>query len=350
MSDAESAAIEQDQEQRCRDIYGVIYHGGDKSSLFEKAEALANEGHSGGQYLLGELLADGIGVTKDESRAIAWYRRAAEAGHLHAMNSLGGAYQWSIGVPPDMSAAAKWYRAAAEGGIPSAQLALAKMYAEGEGVAQDFREAHKWISLFMYDLPENPEKGTAEHIFRLEGEALVHSLQASMSSGEIDVAKRLAQAWIERGSRAPYRSYNADAICQKPGAAESDEAEAAMASAAQSTRPAYDLSVDCPQGGGVIVTARAESPLDSDVLRVSEGQFGAAPLGRIFPEKALTRIIMPKRELPEALRKQVLDVVTASCDGVRGEPAAFFELFEEMSVWILHPDGTLHAAAAESSG
>ena len=49
------------------------------------------------------------------------------------------------GVSRDDSEAAKWYRKAAEGNDPRAQHSLGRMYREGRGVVRDLGEAVRWF-------------------------------------------------------------------------------------------------------------------------------------------------------------------------------------------------------------
>ena len=65
------------------------------------------------QYNLGKAYDYGTGVPKDHTKAVYWYRRAAEQGHANAQFYLGTAYEYGIGVQQDDVQAADWYRKAA---------------------------------------------------------------------------------------------------------------------------------------------------------------------------------------------------------------------------------------------
>ena len=56
-------------------------------------------------------------------------------------------YATGEGVSKDDAKALEWFRKAAVQGDPSAQLYLATMYSNGTGVARDLLEAYKWASL-----------------------------------------------------------------------------------------------------------------------------------------------------------------------------------------------------------
>lgn len=64
----------------------------------------------------GERFEYGLGVVQDRSKAVEWYRRAAELGHADAQYKLGVCYENEWGVAKDRTEAAKWYRRAAEQG------------------------------------------------------------------------------------------------------------------------------------------------------------------------------------------------------------------------------------------
>lgn len=91
------------------------------------------------------MLANGIGVIKNEVEAVAWYRRAAEKGSATAQNNLGMMYLHGGVVNQDEIAAAKWLRKAAEQGLGLSQVNLGLMYLAGQGVNKDPVEACAWF-------------------------------------------------------------------------------------------------------------------------------------------------------------------------------------------------------------
>ncbi|WP_052046260.1 tetratricopeptide repeat protein [Candidatus Paracaedibacter symbiosus] len=54
-------------------------------------------------------------MTKDDTEAVKWYRKAADQGHAEAQFSLGYCYNNGEGVTKDYTEAVKWYCKAAEG-------------------------------------------------------------------------------------------------------------------------------------------------------------------------------------------------------------------------------------------
>ena len=65
---------------------------------------------------LGYAYAQGQGgLTKDETKAVEWYRKAAEAGEARAMYNLGKCYEdGKGGLTKDTYKAVEWYQKAAE--------------------------------------------------------------------------------------------------------------------------------------------------------------------------------------------------------------------------------------------
>ena len=98
------------------------------------------------QFALGQAFDSGLGVEKDDSKAVDWYRKAAEQGLLGAMYFLEEKLQYGEGVH-DPEEAINWYRKAAEGSLPEAQYTLGEYYllCEVEPVFKNWREAAFWF-------------------------------------------------------------------------------------------------------------------------------------------------------------------------------------------------------------
>ncbi len=77
---------------------------------------LAEGGDARAMVLLGNMYAQGYGVTKDEAQAYQLYRRAALAGNSEAMVVTAAMLQQGIGVKEDVMQAIEWYKRAAETG------------------------------------------------------------------------------------------------------------------------------------------------------------------------------------------------------------------------------------------
>jgi len=131
---------------------GTMYHNGlgvDKNDVlaaywFRKA---AEQKSEYGQCWLGRMYELGMGVLQDYKEALKWYQLAADQGEAYAQTKLGVMYNDGEVVPKDYVEAVKWYRLAAEQNYARAQLFLGDMYLNGRGVQGDYGEAAKWYQL-----------------------------------------------------------------------------------------------------------------------------------------------------------------------------------------------------------
>ena len=63
----------------------------------------------------------GVGVPKDSTQALKWYRQAAGSGDAVAQYNLGFMHHDGEGVPKDTEQTVQWYRKAAQQGFAEAQ-------------------------------------------------------------------------------------------------------------------------------------------------------------------------------------------------------------------------------------
>jgi hypothetical protein len=99
------------------------------------------------QFNLGMMYGNGKGVPQDYSKAVKWYRLAADQGFADAHLNLGLMYAQGRGVVQGYTEAVKWYRLAADQEHASAQSNLGVMHANGAGVPQDFTKAARLFKL-----------------------------------------------------------------------------------------------------------------------------------------------------------------------------------------------------------
>ena len=85
---------------------------------------LAEQGHAGAQYSLGECYYYGEGIAQDYDSAVSWYRKAAEQGYDRAQCNLGNCYDKGKGITKNKDEAVKWYQKAAEQGNEKAKECL----------------------------------------------------------------------------------------------------------------------------------------------------------------------------------------------------------------------------------
>lgn len=116
------------------------------SGDFKAASAAAAKGDARSQTVLGNMYHDGWGVAKDITKAIEWYRKAADQGYADGQFALGHEYATGHGVPADASNAIELFHKAAEQGHAQAQYRLGKYHHEGKHLPADEQMAVKWYA------------------------------------------------------------------------------------------------------------------------------------------------------------------------------------------------------------
>lgn len=107
----------------------------------------AATGYAPAQTNYGNGLLDGIGVAKDEKKAVTYFRLAANQGYAHAQDYLGVCYYNGQGVTKDEKEAARYFRLAADQGFANAQCNLGCHYSYGRGVIYDNQEAVRYFRM-----------------------------------------------------------------------------------------------------------------------------------------------------------------------------------------------------------
>lgn len=91
--------------------------------LYEKAK----NGDMDAQNEIGTVYSIGIGVEKNDSEALKWFKKSAERGFAAAQYNLGLMYMDGIGIEQNDEEAIKWYKKAAEQGDVNAQNNLIRI-------------------------------------------------------------------------------------------------------------------------------------------------------------------------------------------------------------------------------
>lgn len=114
-------------------MLGQEGHPQSNSKAAEWFYQAAENGHVEAQNVIAHLLAEGVGVVKNEAEAIKWYTIAAKNGHARAQSQLGTIYaKGLLGVTKSDVEAEKWYRMAKENGDLVARKWLLKKEQEKE--------------------------------------------------------------------------------------------------------------------------------------------------------------------------------------------------------------------------
>jgi TPR repeat protein len=97
----------------------------------------ADNDYAAAQVFLGWMYQQGRGVSQQsDTEAVKWYQQAANKGSAHAQNNLGWMYQQGRGVSQSDATAVNLYQQAADKGDADAQNNLGWMYEHGWGVSQ----------------------------------------------------------------------------------------------------------------------------------------------------------------------------------------------------------------------
>jgi len=117
---------------------GLSKSDSEAAHWFRKA---AEQGYAIAQYNLAVMYESGQGVSVDPVEASAWYLKAAEQGQADSEYKIGACYQNGKGVKQDFVVAVLWLQKAADQGNADAKHNLGEAYRLGQGVPQDFRKA-----------------------------------------------------------------------------------------------------------------------------------------------------------------------------------------------------------------
>lgn len=105
----------------------------------------AEQGLTDAQHNLGWAYHEGAGIGRNDGKAIVLWTKAAGNGCAKSQFSLGNAYCRGKGVDKNHKEAVRlWYKAA-EQGLPDGQYHLGLAYRKGEGVDEDAGEAFFWL-------------------------------------------------------------------------------------------------------------------------------------------------------------------------------------------------------------
>jgi TPR repeat protein len=194
------------------------FNSRDYATALHKFHIAAESGDADAAVRLGTMYFLGLGVPKNDSQAIRWYRVAAVREHVDAQFSLatilygssqygealrwfkalanrgftqayshvGEMYEHGRGTLQDYREAIVWYSKGAKTGEPASQESIGRMYATGRGVQQDFVRAHMWLNIAA----SGGSKTSAE------GREIV---SRRMTLQQLDQAQQMAKLCLESG-------------------------------------------------------------------------------------------------------------------------------------------------------
>ena len=168
------------------------------SEAFDAFLPEANNGDFRSQYYIGYLYLYGLGVMKNEERALQYIQAAADQDYDTAQALLGFLYDEGRILPQDKRKAIFYYKKAAAAGNTSALLNLGLAYHKGEGVTQDDQTAISMLQKVSLD--QQPLAGRYLGQIYLSNPTLenryqkaVQAYSASANKGDIGSFYALAQ-------------------------------------------------------------------------------------------------------------------------------------------------------------
>ena len=105
-----------------------------------EVKAAAEKGNAAAQCQMGLFYMNGLGVDRDEEKAVEWLKKAAAQNHLQAQYNL-GLYYARFSDKEAVRLAVKWLNEAAKQNYADAQFNLAKLYLNHHHPASRERDA-----------------------------------------------------------------------------------------------------------------------------------------------------------------------------------------------------------------
>lgn len=105
----------------------AAFNKGDYSTALKLLQPRAEAGDRIAQNYMGILYQLGLGVERDDVKAVQWYVKAAENGDADAQRILGAMYYNGNGVPQNINCAYAWYYVASQNGHARASEARLSM-------------------------------------------------------------------------------------------------------------------------------------------------------------------------------------------------------------------------------
>jgi hypothetical protein len=133
-------------------LLGALVHQGfgisrNPTAALKLYHHAAEMGQRAAQMRWGLALIEGKEIAQDLVTGETWLRRAALAGDAEAAAAVGDLYAQNGRFPPNFAEAAVWYHRAAQAGHHGAARSLGALYRTGSGVAQDKDEAARWLNV-----------------------------------------------------------------------------------------------------------------------------------------------------------------------------------------------------------
>lgn len=121
------------------------YVRGEHAQAWGMFMPLAEAGDPVAQRMIGVMLAEGNGRTRDFASAMQWFRRSANQGNAESMLHIAIMYEHGQGVTADPRQAFSYTLAAAESGNRKAMRLTGQNYRSGNGAPKNLTESARWF-------------------------------------------------------------------------------------------------------------------------------------------------------------------------------------------------------------
>ncbi len=155
---------------------------------------LAESGEARAMVLLGNMYAQGYGVTRNEAEAYTLYHRAALAGNNEAMVVTAAMLQQGIGTEANIPQAIAWYKRAADSGHPGGAFFYALYLLRGNKsddpattLHPDIAQSYQWIRIV--------EKTSKDAKLREGAAKVATELETKLDAPAIAAAQKAAAEW-----------------------------------------------------------------------------------------------------------------------------------------------------------
>jgi TPR repeat protein len=164
----------------------AAYEANDLPLAYKEFRTSAEDGDADSQFNVALMYEQGIGVAKDQRKAVVWYRKSALQGNSAAQFNLGVLYENGRGTKVDFAKANVWYRKASVQGDALAIGNLGMLYVRGQGVKENKVAglALLLVSATRDSSPANQAKKNISGVRGLSTEMITaaQTLSAEMSS------------------------------------------------------------------------------------------------------------------------------------------------------------------------
>jgi len=120
-------------------------YAGDYTKAVEFYRKAADQGYAPAQYEIALRYYIGKGVPQSYNEYVKWLRKAAECGYAPAQLDLGLCYAVGNYVPLNYTEYIKWIRKAADQEYDQAQYEIYIAYYQGHGVSKSYTDAIMWL-------------------------------------------------------------------------------------------------------------------------------------------------------------------------------------------------------------